>query len=160
MADSSRGGCRVHFSSATVEWETPQWLFDALNQEFGFTLDPCCTHENAKCRKHFTRIDDGLRQPWTDEVVFMNPPYGREIHGWMAKAHHAATCERALVACLVPARTDTKWWHRYAMKHEVRFYTGRLCFGNSLQSAPFPSALVVMRPVQYRLRFLPGNPSR
>ena len=80
----------VHFSSETAEWPTPQWLFDALDQEFGFSLDPCSTDANAKCRRHFTRETDGLVQSWRNEVVFMNPPYGRDIGRWMARAHEAA----------------------------------------------------------------------
>jgi len=142
----------VHFSSQTPEWPTPQWLFEALHKEFGFTLDPCSTHTNAKCARHFTRDDDGLAQSWRDEVVFMNPPYGREIGKWMAKAHHSARRDGATVVCLVPARTDTAWWHDYAMKHEIRLLRGRLKFGDGLNSAPFPSALVVMRPAGFVLR--------
>jgi phage N-6-adenine-methyltransferase len=141
----------VHFSSQTEEWETPQWLFDCLNHEFRFTLDPCATDANAKCAKHYTRLDDGLKQPWADEVVFMNPPYGVEIPRWMKRAHDASVHERATIVCLVPARTDTRWWHKYAMRHEVRFLAGRLRFGSSKTSAPFPSAIVVMRPQTFRL---------
>jgi phage N-6-adenine-methyltransferase len=141
----------LHFSSATVEWSTPQWLFDALDAEFGFTLDPCSTHENAKCHRHFTMEENGLLRDWTDERVFMNPPYGEEIGPWMAKAHGAATHDRATVVCLVPARTDTEWWHSYAMKHEVRLLKGRLKFGECKDPAPFPSAIIVMRPTQFKL---------
>lgn len=141
----------VHFSSKTDEWPTPQWLFDALDREFGFTLDPCSTDANAKCPKHFTRAEDGLRQSWAGETVFMNPPYGEQIGLWMAKAHHAAVDEKATVVCLVPARTDTRWWHAFAMKHEIRLLRGRLRFGEASASAPFPSAIVVMRPPAFRL---------
>jgi site-specific DNA-methyltransferase (adenine-specific) len=77
---------RSLFTSQTEEWETPEWLFQALDAEFGFTLDPCSTHQNAKCKLHFTAAEDGLRQDWLDHVVFMNPPYGREITRWMQKA--------------------------------------------------------------------------
>jgi len=143
---------KVHFSSQTPEWPTPQWLFDALNKEFGFTLDPCSTHTNAKCAKHFTREDNGLLKSWGEEVVFMNPPYGSEIGKWMAKAHDTAMHESATVVCLVPARTDTAWWHNYAMKHEIRLLRGRLKFGDGRNSAPFPSAVVVMRPASFSLR--------
>ena len=142
----------VHFSSQTPEWPTPQWLFDALHKEFGFTLDPCSSHANAKCAKHSTPQEDGLRQTWSEEVVFMNPPYGSAIAKWMAKAHAAATHAGATVVCLVPARTDTAWWHRYAMKHEIRLLRGRLKFGEAKNSAPFPSALIVMRPASFVLR--------
>ena len=141
----------VHYSSQTAEWPTPQWLFEALDREFRFSLDPCSTHANAKCAKHFTRDDDGLVQSWRDEVVFMNPPYGAEISRWMAKAHTSAM-DGATVVCLVPARTDTAWWHQYAMKHEIRFLRGRLKFGEGKNSAPFPSAVVVMRPSGFALR--------
>jgi phage N-6-adenine-methyltransferase len=136
---------KVHFMSETDEWATPQFLFDALNAEFGFTLDPCATAENAKCKRFYTKVEDGLRQDWKEEVVFMNPPYGRQIGVWMRKAYESSRAG-TLVVCLVPARTDTSWWHRYAMRGEVRFFKGRLRFGNGLNSAPFPSAVVVFRP--------------
>lgn len=141
----------VHFSSETEEWPTPQWLFDSLNREFGFTVDVCSTVENAKCERYFTRADNGLLMPWVGEVCWMNPPYGSEIGQWMAKAFGAARDEGATVVCLVPSRTDTEWWHRYAMKHEIRFLKGRLKFGNAENPAPFPSAVVVMRPNAFRL---------
>jgi len=136
---------KVHFSSATVEWPTPQGVFNELNAEFGFTLDPCATHENAKCEKYFTMADDGLKQDWGKETVFMNPPYGRTIKNWMKKAYESSL-GGATVVCLPPARTDTKWWHDYAMKGEIRLIKGRLKFGDSKSSAPFPSAIVIFRP--------------
>jgi len=141
----------VHFSSATCEWSTPQWLFDALAREFAFTLDPCATRENAKCPRFFTVEDDGLSKDWGDEVVFMNPPYGELISRWMWKACESAR-KGATVVCLVPARTDTGWWHLYAMKGEVRLLRGRLKFGNARNSAPFPSAVVVFRSAGFSLR--------
>lgn len=148
---STRSLSRVHFSSGTDEWPTPQWLFAALDREFAFSLDPCSTHENAKCARHFTRSEDGLRQSWAGEVVWMNPPYGRAIASWMAKAYSSARDEQATVVCLVPARTDTRWWHQFVMRHEIRFLRGRLQFGEARAPAPFPSALVVMRPAGFRL---------
>jgi site-specific DNA-methyltransferase (adenine-specific) len=150
-------GMSVHFSSKTDEWPTPQWLFDALHREFGFTLDPCSTPANAKCPKHYTRVEDGLSRSWADETVWMNPPYGREIGDWMAKAYQAARDDQATVVCLVPARTDTKWWHDYAMKHEIRLLRGRLQFGDATASAPFPSAVVIMRPKTSRLGTMPAR---
>ena len=135
----------VHFSSKTPEWYTPQETFDSLDKEFGFTLDPCCTHENAKCALHFTKDDDGLNQDWGTEIVFMNPPYGRTIKAWMCKAYESSL-NGATVVCLVPARTDTAWWHDYAMKGEYRLLRGRLKFGGALTNAPFPSAVVVFKP--------------
>jgi phage N-6-adenine-methyltransferase len=133
------------YSSETPEWSTPQELFDKLNDEFAFTLDPCATDENHKCEKWFTVQQDGLSQPWVPENVFMNPPYGRVIGAWMKKAYDESLLG-ALVVCLVPARTDTAWWHDYAMLGEIRFIRGRLKFGRSANSAPFPSALVIFKP--------------
>jgi len=139
---------KIHFSSKTVEWATPQGLYDGLDKEFEFTLDPCATDENAKCKMYFTKADDGLAQDWRKETVFMNPPYGREIGGWMEKAY-ASSLKGATVVCLVPARTDTRWWHSYAMNaSEIKFVKGRLNFGDSENSAPFPSAIVVFRPAE------------
>lgn len=135
----------VHFSSRTDEWPTPDWLFELLDQEFRFTLDPCSSDANARCARHFTRREDGLAQDWTQDVVFMNPPYGRQIGQWMRKAFESALAG-ATVVCLVPARTDTAWWHAYAVHGEIRFLRGRLKFGRATQSAPFPSAIVVFRP--------------
>ena len=131
-------------SSLTDEWATPQSTFDKLDAEFGFTIDVCATHENAKCEKHYTREDDGLAQVWSGRC-WMNPPYGREIGKWMGKAYESARAG-ATVVCLVPARTDTAWWHDFAAKGEVRFLRGRLKFGNAKTNAPFPSAVVIFRP--------------
>ena len=135
------------FSSRTEEWATPHDLFAVLDAEFGgFELDPCATSENATCPRFYTRTDDGLARPWSGRV-FMNPPYGRTIGAWMAKALEESR-RGSLVVCLVPARTDTAWWHDYAAGGEVRLLRGRLRFGNAGHSAPFPSAVVVFRPPQ------------
>lgn len=133
----------VHFSSKTDLWSTPQDFFDNLNAKYNFTLDPCATAENAKCEKFYTPEDDGLSKDWSNEIVFMNPPYGRGIVRWMEKAANSGTT----VVCLVPARTDTRWWHSYVidMGAEVQFVRGRLKFGESKNSAPFPSAVVIYR---------------
>ena len=134
---------RVLFSSASHEWETPQEFFDALNKKFNFTLDPCCTHENAKCQKHFTKAENGLLQSWKGETVFCNPPYGRELPRWIEKCYEESL-KGATVVMLIPARTDTKAFHKYIYhKAEVRFIQGRLKFGNSKNSAPFPSMIVI-----------------
>lgn len=137
----------VHFSSLTDLHETPQKFFDDLNAEFHFDLDVCATSENAKCKKYYTKQDDGLVQPWYG-TVWMNPPYGREIGKWMRKANEAANAG-AVVVCLVPARTDTAWWHECVLPHEVRFIKGRLKFGEAKNGALFPSAVVVMRKTLY-----------
>lgn len=132
-------------TSNTEEWATPQQFFDELNKEFHFTLDPCSTDENAKCEKHYTKEDDGLSKNWGGEVVFCNPPYGRDISKWVEKADHEAA-KGATVVMLIPARTDTKYFHKYIYnKHEIRFIQGRLHFNESKQSAPFPSMLVIMK---------------
>lgn len=139
----------VHFSSKTNEWATPQNFFDLLDNEFNFTLDPCSTKENAKCRKFYTKEDDGLSKSWEGERVFMNPPYGREIKYWIEKAYteiiKTRERERTIVVCLIPARTDTRYWHEYIFgkAKEIRFVKGRLKFGDGSGSAPFPSAVVV-----------------
>ena len=132
----------VHFSSQTVEWPTDQGVFDDLDDEFNFTLDPCCTKESAKCSTYFTEEDDGLSQPWDGHRVFMNPPYGREITKWIEKAYKSSQ-HGATVVCLIPSRTDTRWWHDYVMKGDIRFIKGRLKFGGHKNSAPFPSAVVI-----------------
>ncbi|PTF10627.1 DNA N-6-adenine-methyltransferase [Staphylococcus devriesei] len=138
----------VHYSSKSNEWATPQNLFDELNDEFNFTLDPCATDENAKCGKYFTIEDDGLSKDWSKDVVFMNPPYGREIKKWIKKAYEESL-NGATVVCLIPARTDTTYWHDFIFDkaNDIRFLRGRLKFGNSKNSAPFPSAIVVYRGV-------------
>ncbi len=137
-------------SSKTEDWATPLDFFGPLNAEFEFTLDPCCSDWNRKCPQFFTKGDDGLSKPWAPHRVFMNPPYGHAIAAWMAKAREER--ERgALVVALVPARTDTGWWHEHVVgkANEIRFVRGRIKFvsidgGNN--SAPFPSAVVVYRP--------------
>lgn len=140
-----------HFSSESDEWNTPQWLFDALDKEFGFTLDPCSTWDgsNAKCKQHYTLRDNGLLKHWGTETVFMNPPYSA-VYDWIRKAYGAAH-EGATVVCLIPARTDTRWWHEFCMKGEIRFLRGRLKFGDAKYNAPFPSVVVVFRPQTFSL---------
>jgi phage N-6-adenine-methyltransferase len=130
------------FTSKSVEWATPQDLFDELDAEHGFTLDVCATPDNAKCARYFTRADDALAQPW-EGVCWMNPPYGRNIAYWVAKAYDTARAGHPVV-CLLPVRTDTTWWQRFVVHGEVDFLKGRLRF-NGAGSAPFPSAVVVFR---------------
>ena len=140
----------VIFSSATDLWETPQEFFDALNSEFHFELDVCALPSNAKCAKYYTPKTDGLAQPWNG-VCWCNPPYGRQIGLWVQRASEAAKLGNTVVM-LIPARTDTKWFHKYIyMKQnvEIRFVPGRLKFeraAGARNSAPFPSMVVVFRP--------------
>ena len=132
------------FSSKTDLWSTPNDFFDKLNDEFHFTLDPCSTHENAKCYKHFTEEENGLLQDWGNEVVFCNPPYGRQIKYWVKKAYEESQKDNTKVVMLIPARTDTIYFHEYIYhKAEIRFIKGRLKFGNAKNSAPFPSMVVI-----------------
>lgn len=132
----------VLFSSKSVVWETPQDLFDKLNAEFHFDLDVCALPENAKCEKYYTPEDDGLSQPWNG-ICWCNPPYGRTIGKWVQKAYETFA-GGGTVVMLLPARTDTKWFHEYIYnKAEIRFIKGRLKFGNSKNAAPFPSMIVV-----------------
>ena len=135
----------VMFSSKTDDWATPQDFFDNLNEEFHFTLDPCCTEDNAKCEKHYTKEQDGLAQDWTGETVFCNPPYGREIPKWIKKCYeHFA--EGGTAVMLIPARTDTKAFHEYIYgKAELRFVRGRIKFCGCKNPAPFPSMVVVFK---------------
>ena len=129
------------FTSNTDLWSTPQWLFDKLNEKYHFDLDACATEENAKCKNYFTKEIDGLKQEWKG-IIFMNPPYGREIGNWIKKAYESSL-DGALVICLLPSRTDTKWFHDYCVKGEIEFLKGRLKFGDGKNPAPFPSMIVV-----------------
>ena len=133
------------FSSKTGEWETPNAFYDKLSWRFGpFTLDPCATKESAKCANYYTIDDDGLSKDWQNHTVFVNPPYGRQIHKWIEKSYNESKDKNTTVVMLIPARTDTRYWHDYVMKaKEVHFVKGRLKFGSSNNSAPFPSAVIV-----------------
>ena len=135
---------RVHFSRKADDWGTPQDLFNRWDEVFRFELDVCATPENTKCDRFFTPEQDGLAQDWGRSVCWMNPPYGRSITDWMRKAFEASKAG-ATVVCLVPARTDTRWWHDYAMRGRITFLRGRVKFGGSPNSAPFPNAIVVFR---------------
>jgi len=136
----------VMFSSKSNDWATPQDFYNQLDAEFEFTLDPCASQSSAKCASFYTADDDGLSKDWEGHTVFMNPPYGRKIGNWIQKAYEEGEKSNTRVVALIPARTDTKYWHNYCMKAtEIRFVKGRLKFGhgNTKNSAPFPSAVVV-----------------
>ena len=138
----------VHFKSEKMDWETPQDFFDEMNAEFNFDLDVCATDDNAKCDYWLTEREDGLKEKWHEYlrppvICWMNPPYAREIGKWMKKAYEESQ-RGCTVVCLVPSRTDTAWWHDYAMKaDEIRYIRGRLKFKGAKHSAPFPSAVVI-----------------
>lgn len=145
---------KVHFSTGKDDWETPQDLFDALNKEFGFTLDPCADDSNHKCAKYYTKEQDGLARSWAGETVFCNPPYSRKTKSnagqaaWVEKCYKEAQGGETVVM-LLPARTDTQMFHDYILgKAEIRFIRGRVRFeigGQSRDAAPFPSMVVVFR---------------
>lgn len=130
------------FSSQKDDWGTPQNLFDELNDKFHFTIDVAANDFNHKCSRYYTIKEDGLKQDWTGEIVWCNPPYGREIDKWIKKAYES-NCKSVF---LVPARTDTRWFHDYIYKKDnitYEFIKGRLKFeGGAQNSAPFPSMLV------------------
>src|ERR1051326_7573115 len=138
---------RALFSSDRHDWETPVDLFNELDQEFGFETDVCATAENAKCSNFFSPEQDGLKQSWRG-ICWMNPPYGPPLPVWMAKAY-TASLQGATVVCLVPARTDTRWWHDFAMRGEIRLIRGRVRFGGAPTGAPFPSPIIIFRPKRY-----------
>ena len=131
--------------SVRDDWETPQDLFDELNSEFGFTLDPCATPKTAKCAKYYTPFEDGLTRDWTGEIVFCNPPYGRKQDVWVRKCSEHGV-RGGVAVMLIPARTDTARFHDLILgKAEIRFLRGRLKFAGASNHAPFPSMIVVFR---------------
>ena len=140
----------VMFSSATDNWSTPQDFFDNLNDEFHFTLDVCADETNHKCEHYYTKEIDGLSRPWIG-TIWCNPPYGRKIGEWVRRAYISAQIGSATVVMLLPARTDTRWFHEYIYNKpntEIRFIKGRLKFGGCKNSAPFPSMVVIFRSKQ------------
>lgn len=134
------------FSSKDMCWATPQKFFDDLNSEFHFTLDPCADESNHKCELFFTEEQDGLLQDWQGHTVFCNPPYGRDIKKWVKKCSDESQKPDTVVVMLIPARTDTAYFHDYIYQKpnvEIRFLRGRLKFGDGKNSAPFPSMVVI-----------------
>jgi phage N-6-adenine-methyltransferase len=135
------------FSSETDLWSTPQEFYDQLDKEFKFDLDPSCNIDNCKCEYGFWKEEfDGLKEEWHKfKSVFCNPPYGKVIGQWVKKAYEESL-KGSTVVMLLPARTDTKWFHNYIYgKAEIRFVKGRLKFGGSKNSAPFPSMVVIYK---------------
>lgn len=136
----------VMYSSKTDQWATPDDFFRELDQEFHFNLDPCADEQNHKCEKYFTKEDNGISKDWGGYRVFCNPPYGRAITDWVEKAYREGTKDNTIVVMLIPARTDTRYFHDFIQhRSEIRFVKGRLKFGNSKQAAPFPSMVVIFR---------------
>jgi phage N-6-adenine-methyltransferase len=135
-------------TTADPTWATPQWLFDYWDALFDFDLDVCAATETAKCKSYYTPEIDGLSQPWDSRMCWMNPPYGREIVKWCSKAADEAD-NGATVVGLVPARTDTGWWHDHVLRAgSIYFLRGRIAFGDGTSPAPFPNAIVVWEQAQ------------
>jgi phage N-6-adenine-methyltransferase len=144
---------KVHYSSGNEEWETPEYLFSQLNEEFHFTLDACATLENTKCKKFYTKEENGLAQDWSGETVFCNPPYTKKDirlgilgqEAWIKKCFYEG--QKTTVVMLIPARTDTKAFHEFIYgKAEIRFIRGRIRFIGGVYNAPFPSMIVIFKP--------------
>ena len=145
----------VHFSSKSKDWETPGSVFEPLQKEFNIVLDVCASDNNRKCNSYFDKKINGLTADWklagefgklSKVACWMNPPYGREIGAWVRKAY-LESLKGVTTIALLPARTDTKWFHDYILGNsEVRFLKGRIKFVNAKSSAPFPSMIVIFKP--------------
>lgn len=133
---------KAMFSSERDDWETPKDFFDRWNKLFHFNLDAAANAQNAKCEKYFTPEDDALTKSWAGNTVWLNPPYGRNIGKWVKKAYEESKKPNTFVVCLLPARTDTAWFHDYCCKGTVHFIRGRIKFGGCKENAPFPSMIV------------------
>jgi len=143
------------FSSKNDKWTTPQQFFDKLDKTIGFTLDPCATEASAKCDTFYTEEEDGLTKDWAGYRAFVNPPYGRKIGSWVKKSYEESLKGDTVVALLIPARTDTKYWHEYCMRAAcIYFVKGRLKFGDSKNAAPFPSAVIIFNGSSMGMPFL------
>ncbi len=134
------------FKSTKQDWVTPDEFFSPLQKEFSFTLDVAASINNSKCKRFFTKKDDGLSKDWKG-TCWMNPPYNNK-KGWIIKAYNESK-KGATVVCLVPARTNTNWWHDFCMKGEIRFIRGRVKFVGAKHGLPQPLALVIFRPRSY-----------
>lgn len=130
------------YARARTDWETPHKLFGALHQHYAFNLDVCALPSNTKLSRFFTPEQNGLTQSWSGQRCWLNPPYGRGVGAWVKKA---AMSDAQLVLALLPARTDTRWWHDFVQPYAARvtFLRGRLRFVGAASSAPFPSVLVL-----------------
>lgn len=141
MTEKPRHANSARFSSKSCEWATPQYVFDALDKEFQFTLDPCANDTNHKCAKYYTKEQDGLQQDWSGERIYLNPPYGRGIDKWVKKLSETDAPVRV---ALLPMRSDTNWFHNYVLgKAEIRYVKGRLRFNDCKSGAPFGSIIVI-----------------
>ena len=144
----------VHFSSKRSDWETPSEIFEPLRKEFNIVFDLCAHSRNTKCSAHYNKRDNSLRMSWAtndDDANWLNPPYGREIGLWVERAASWASGGRGTTVSLLPARTDTKWFHDHIYNKpnvEVRFLKGRVKFVGAKHAAPFPSMIVIFKAVE------------
>jgi phage N-6-adenine-methyltransferase len=137
-------GFNTQFQSDNKEeWETPNSIFIPLHDEFKFDLDVCADRENTKAFKYYTKEDNGLTKDWMG-VCWMNPPFG-DKKKWIKKAYGESLKQDVTVVCLVPARTNTDWWHDYCMKGEIRFIRGRPKFKGAKHGLPQPLAIVIFK---------------
>jgi site-specific DNA-methyltransferase (adenine-specific) len=139
----------TRFESAKQDWTTPDDLFEPYQKEFKFTLDAAADKKNARAKKFFTQRDDALTQSWGNHRVWLNPPYGARtgtLQQWVRKAHQEST-SGATVVMLVPARTNTNWFHDICLAHgEIRFIRGRPKFSGMPHGLPQPLCVVIFRP--------------
>jgi len=130
------------FSTGAEEWETPPELFKWLDDYFHFTLDVCASEKNTKCKDFYSREHDAFIEAWTGKC-YMNPPYGRGIGKWIKFAWEQSRNPNTTIVCLLPARTDTKWFHEYCTRGTIIFLKGRLTFVGAESPAPYPSMIVI-----------------
>ena len=139
-------------SSKSSTWQTPDWLFEALNNEFEFTIDVCASSENKKCERFYSESNSCFNYSWEDERCFMNPPYGKDMYRFLQKAYTESK-RNATVVCVLPVRPDSKWWQDFVMKAEIRYFRQRLKFtldGKRSDVAPFATAIVVFKPLSFK----------
>ena len=142
---------KILFSSKKQDYGTPLWLYDLMDEEYNFDLDVCANEQNHKCDRYYNEKDNALDPDirW-NATSFCNPPYGRNTIGpWIQKAQEEGIINRCKyplpkIVCLIPARTDTIWWHTWCLKaQEIRFIKGRIKFIGGKHSATFPSAIII-----------------
>ena len=130
------------FHAKSGEYETPDEIFNPLNEEFHFTLDVAANFQNAKCSCFFTKLDNGLIQDWGQNTCWMNPPFGRQMKLWVKKAYESSLMG-ATVVCLLPVRSNTNWWHDYVIKGNIRFIRGRVIFKGQEKGLWFPLSIII-----------------
>lgn len=151
------------FSSRSNEWRTPPEIFNKLDKEFNFTLDPASTDENALCSYHFTLEQNGLEQDWSKQRVFCNPPYGGETRKWVEKCYSEVQNKCELAVLLIPCRPDVSYFHDFILGKaaEVRFVRSRIKYlnenGEIKQSSPFPSVIVVFKKGKHSTQYSSFN---